>query len=1778
LTHFFYFSYTISFLKFTIYDRVKYSHNITVTTTDNAGIGFTKDFTIVINDVNETPTDIQLTNSNVNENSQSSTVIGSLNTIDPDTGNTFTYSLVTGIGDTDNALFSIVGNQLQANAVFDYETKNSYSIRVRTTDQGGLSYEKQLTIGVTNVNESPINLNISNSSIAENQSIATTIGTLTSIDPDISNTFTYNLVVGAGDTDNGLFSIVGNQLKTNAVFDYETKNSYSIRVRTTDQSGLFFEKELTISIANVNEGSLSFSSPQFSISEDGSFINIVTVTRLNGSDGAVSATINLTNGTATADSDYNNTPITVNFANGENSKTVTIPIINDTRFESDETVNLILSNPQGGATLGTQTTATLTIINDDLLQPGVISLNSSSYTVNENGTPTINLIRTGGSDGEVTVTLTLSNGTATAGSDYNNLPITVTFTDGETSKTVVIPIIDDSVYETTETVNLTLSNPTDGATLGTQQNAVLNILDNDAKPGIIQFSDTAYSINENGTPVTTVTLTRTEGSDGEITVRIDLSDITTTASSDYYSNSIIVNFADGKTTKTVTIPIIDDSNLENTETLKLTLANPTNGATIGTQKSTTVSIIDNDFKPTLTVNINADQITEGHSIQGTVTRNTDTTTTLTVTLLNSDNSQLTIPTTVTIPIGSNSANFSITAVDDTLIELPKNYTVIATAQGFISGSDTLAILDNDAVTLSLSIDTNNISENGGKVLATVTRNIVTDTPLLVQLSSSDTTEAIVPTSVIIAANQSSATFEIQGIDDTILDGTQSIVITAKSTYTGTNLTVDLGQATANLNVTDNESPSLSLILDKNIISETGTATATIIRNTDTTEALTINFASSDSTEATVPQTVTILPGQTSATFIVSGVNDGVSDGIQSVTLTASANGFNNGVKTVEVSDIDVPDLQITNLATTTNPIYTGKQSYLSYKVENKGLSPASGSWTDKIYLSADNQLDSSDTLITETTFSPDIPFNSFYERNVPFFAPTTTGQYYLIATTDANNTVNEGTGLGEQNNAVVIPITVTPAYRATVSTDTVIGTNGQAVTLRGSAVNNADNSPVAFEFVTIKLENNGTIRELSAFTDGDGNFVKSFNPLPTEGGQYNINAYFPSNPNEDTAPEDSFKLLGMRFNSNQVSHKVLANTPFTASIELQNITDIGITGITATVDSVVNGWNVQVNTPSVLNGSGNNTLTYTITAPNDSYITQDTFNIKLTSTEGVTAFLPVNVNLERIVSRLVASTNLVNSGMLRGDQTFVEFDVTNEGGAIAENIEVELPNFSWLKLVSPTTISALNPGESSKITLLLSPDSSLPLTEYTGNFFLDAEGNDGDLSVNFNFRAVSNAEGNIKINTVDELFYFAEGAPKLANATVTLRDYFTNTVIANVLTDETGLINLSGIKEGYYNLEIKADKHDTFRQTIQLDAGETENINAFLSRQTVQYIWNVTPTEIEDKYDITVESVFETNVPIPTIVVDPPLIDLESLQVVGQVMQIDMTLTNHGLIAANDVQFGFSDHPFYKIEPLINNIESLGAKSSITVPVRITRIADENTVLNSSGELSLQSSGELVALSSGGGCGISLGLDYNYECAGQTIKRAIPIPVLNVSGNGSCGIGGGSWNPQGGSSGGSSVSVSVSVTSPDCDPCKEQNLQASICVLIGLAGCIPGPIGCGVTVFSCAVGFGDGEGDWQDWTGCLTGLGGCVYPPLCIPSILLCLDDFCYDPILGGSSLSTSASLSPINQGLARVAEYRNRVQSIYNTYLDFFGDEVWLNVSSEYETLLVGWLYFKRS
>ncbi|HWS72453.1 MAG TPA: Calx-beta domain-containing protein [Thermoanaerobaculia bacterium] len=222
----------------------------------------------------------------------------------------------------------------------------------------------------------------------------------------------------------------------------------------------------TVTITDFEPGALQFNAATANVNENAGTVTI-TVTRANGSDGAVSASYTTSNGSATAGSDYTTTSGTVNFAAGDSApKSFTVPITNDVLIEGNETFNVTLSAPTGGAALGSPSNEVVTIIDGTI--PGTVQFSTAVTSVAESaGSVTLTVTRTGGTGGPITVTYTTGNGTAAAPSDYTASTGTVTFANGDaTPKTIVIPIISDAVPEPPETFTVTLSNPTAGA-LGT---------------------------------------------------------------------------------------------------------------------------------------------------------------------------------------------------------------------------------------------------------------------------------------------------------------------------------------------------------------------------------------------------------------------------------------------------------------------------------------------------------------------------------------------------------------------------------------------------------------------------------------------------------------------------------------------------------------------------------------------------------------------------------------------------------------------------------------------------------------------------------------------------------------------------------------------------------------------------------------------------------------------------------------------------------------------------------------------------------------------------------------------------------------------------------------------------------------------------------------------------------------------------------------------------------------------------------------------------------------
>jgi len=202
------------------------------------------------------------------------------------------------------------------------------------------------------------------------------------------------------------------------------------------------------------------------------------------------------------------------------------------------------------------------------------------------------------------------------------------------------------------------------------------------------------------------------------------------------------------------------------------------------------------------------------------------------------------------------------------------------------------------VTLQLVLATTSISENGGTTTATVSRTGLNTSSLIVNLTSSDTTEATVPPTVTIPVGSGSAQFTITAVNDTLFDGDQNVTIAVSAT--------GATSGSAILKVVDDERAALSISLASNsVIESAGTVSGTISRTGPTSSALSVNLTSSDTTEATVPASVTIPVGASSATFSIAVVNDTIPDGSQPVTITAASAGLTSVTATLTVTDDDI---------------------------------------------------------------------------------------------------------------------------------------------------------------------------------------------------------------------------------------------------------------------------------------------------------------------------------------------------------------------------------------------------------------------------------------------------------------------------------------------------------------------------------------------------------------------------------------------------------------------------------------------------------------------------------------------------------------------------------------------------------------------------------------------------------------------------------------------------------------------------------------------------------
>jgi subtilisin family serine protease len=251
----------------------------------------------------------------------------------------------------------------------------------------------------------------------------------------------------------------------------------------------------------ANAGTLQFSAATSSVGESGGSV-LITVTRTGGSSGPVGVSYATANGTATAGSDYISASGTLSWADGDTtSKTFSIFITDDSLNELDETFTVTLSIPTGGATLGSPSSATVTIVDDDLMP--TVQFSGAGSSGSEATTPASIAVTLSAASGQtVMVNYSTTDGTATAGLDYSSTSGTLTFNPGVKTQTISIPILKDTVVEGDETFTVKLSNSVN-ATLGVIASHTYTIQDEFPKTTAMDITTGKYTMvgkGKNKTP------------------------------------------------------------------------------------------------------------------------------------------------------------------------------------------------------------------------------------------------------------------------------------------------------------------------------------------------------------------------------------------------------------------------------------------------------------------------------------------------------------------------------------------------------------------------------------------------------------------------------------------------------------------------------------------------------------------------------------------------------------------------------------------------------------------------------------------------------------------------------------------------------------------------------------------------------------------------------------------------------------------------------------------------------------------------------------------------------------------------------------------------------------------------------------------------------------------------------------------------------------------------------------------------------------------------------
>ncbi len=937
-----------------------------------------------------------------------------------------------------------------------------------------------------------------------------------------------------------------------------------------------------------------------------------------------------------------------------------------------------------------------------------------------------------------------------------------------------------------------------------------------------------------------------------------------------------------------------------------------------------------DKLPTLTLDAGWDSMSEGETLKMTVSTDLVRDIDIPVTIVADRSAGVTFPASVVLPAGQSEVSFSLHYPDNNQIQGERDLTIKASAEGYDSEEYILFLKDDDIPVLTLELTHPGLPEGAGVVAATATirREGATDNKLTIELTDDSAGRLFLTSNrVTIPAGQSEATVMFGPVDNSEADGDLVCTLTAAVVIPGCSCSVGVhetaGRVSAPFEIYDNDGPRLTFGIPASYVKEGGSMEVTLARNTPVGSLLPVMLTATPDGILELPAMVEMPADAVRMGISVKALPNHTADDSREVVITAVADGHSKASVRLAVTDNTLPDAIVKSIKTDSKDYFPADSVMMRLTVGNIGSGELPGSTPVEVYLRETGELVG--VCYTPTVLAPE----EEVDITVPVIMPGRVGRFNYYAIVNRDRKVNELTY--DNNTLMGGEISVVSPFSAKVSTDRNSYVAGEEIHIKGSVSGRFSEG----EKVEVYVVNNGYRHAISTDLSASGSFETVYTPYYGQTGRFAVGACHPGEGcHEELATFDIPAILRVA-----TGNTTLETTPgetMDGKLKLRNPAGISVNGLEVRIESP-SGITAEVNLPSTeIAPESTIEVDYSIVSgrvtPGDDW--EETY-VVFSADNAAELRYPIYLYCRNPQGEIDSDLKNIDIAIQKGGVRTLTLTLTNKGAGETGVISPSLP--TWMK-PGVSRLPSIPGGGTATINLTMAPTGNVG-GRHTGILYFNCESGNS-LGIPFNVEIAASGEGQLSVDVCDNNTYgfgMEPTGPHVAGADIVLRNSVTGQPVASGKSDGDGRWEVT-LPEGTYDMTVSEPMHQTRTLKVSVEPGRRAEKTANLLLRTVDISYTAEETEVEDQYEINIETTYQTNVPMPVVVIEQlDRVDGDNMYP-GETKMIRLEVSNKGLMRAEEFTLmmqkdvpGWTITPAYDLTPF-----PIEAGESVIIPIMVT--------------------------------------------------------------------------------------------------------------------------------------------------------------------------------------------------------------------------------------------------